>query len=47
MRAPRNLARYRAAAELRRSNAAAPIPSGKRYRRNPKHRDTITRKCVE
>lgn len=34
----RNEAQYRAAVELRRSNAAVPIPSGKRYRRRAKHR---------
>lgn len=30
--------RVRQVQELRRSNAATPIPSGKRYKRHPKHR---------
>lgn len=33
----RNLAHYQATVERRRSNAAVPVPSGKRYRRRPKH----------
>lgn len=33
----RNLAQYRATVELRRSNAAVAIPSGKLYRRRLKH----------
>ena len=38
-RAPiRNEPAYRAAIELRRSNAATPIPSGKTYQRHFKHR---------
>lgn len=36
-RATRNEAQYRAAVERRRSNAATPVPSGKRYRRHTKH----------
>lgn len=36
----RNEGQYRAVLELRRSNAATPIPSGTRYRRRPKHRDS-------
>lgn len=37
----RNEARSNAAVELRRSNAAVPIPSGTIYRRRPKHRADI------
>lgn len=38
MKPIRDEASYRAALQLRRSNAAVPIPSGKLYRRVPKHR---------
>lgn len=33
------LTAWRRRAELRRSNAARPIPSARTYRRTPKHRD--------
>lgn len=32
--------RVRRVQELRRSSAAEPVPSGRAYRRRPKHRDT-------
>lgn len=37
MNPARNEDRHRAAIELRRGNRTVPIPSGKRYRRRPKH----------
>lgn len=42
VKAGRNRIQYNAAVERRRSNAATPIPSGKQYRRHPKHRNPPT-----
>ena len=39
-RPTRNIAQFRAAFARRMSNAASPIPSGKKYRRHHKHRDS-------
>jgi hypothetical protein len=36
---PRNVEYAKAMQELRRSSATSPIPSGKTYRRKPKHRE--------
>ena len=38
-RPTRNIEQFRAAFARRMSNAASPIPSGKKYRRHQKHRD--------
>jgi hypothetical protein len=40
-------AKVRQVQELRRSNAARPIPSGKQYRRRPKHKVQWNRRGKE